>query len=74
MTRSEIAKELRRFTGSGTISLTQLAAFLGQKNAYRVKQRYLMDDPDSQQPVIEAIGGTRYLITDVAIRLKESVR
>ena len=62
MTRTDIAKELRRFTGAGTISRTQLAEFLGEKNPSRVRKKYLEG--------LEAIGGRRYLITDVADRLK----
>lgn len=62
MTRTDIAKELRRFTGAGTISRTQLAEFLGEKNRSRVRNKYLLG--------LEAIGGRRYLITDVADRLK----
>ena len=74
MTRTDIAKELRRYTGAGTVTVTQLAGFLGHKNNTRVKNRYLRDDPDSEVPIMRAIGGNRYLITDVAIRLMEDAR
>lgn len=74
MTRSDIAAELRRYTGSGTVTVTELCGFLGQKNTTRVKRKYLQDDPDSQCPVVRAIGGKRYLVTDVAIRLMEDAR
>lgn len=74
MNRSGIATELRKFTGAGTITLTELTAFLGQKNVSRVKKIYLSDDPESEVPVMEAIGGKRYLIPEVAIRLKEAAK
>ena len=63
MIRTDIAKELRRYTGAGTIRAKELAGFLGEKNISRVKQKYLSG--------LEAIGGRAYLITDVAERLKE---
>lgn len=62
MIRTDIAKELRRYTGAGTIRANQLAGFLGVKNVSRVREKYLKG--------LEAIGGTAYLITDVADRLK----
>ena len=64
MNRTDIAKELRRYTGAGTIRASQLAGFLGQKNVSRVKSKYLEG--------LEAIGDRAYLITDVAERLKEN--
>ena len=63
MIRTDIAKELRRFTGAGVIRASELTRFLGEKNVSRVKQKYLVG--------LEAIGGRAYLITDVAERLKE---
>ena len=63
MIKTEIAKELRRYTGRGTIKASEVAGFLGDKNVSRVKQKYLSG--------LEAIGGRAYLITDVAERLKE---
>ena len=59
---TDIAKELRRFTGKGTIRASEVAVFLGDKNVSRVKRKYLSG--------LEAIGGRAYLITDVAERLK----
>ena len=64
MIRTDIAKELRRYTGRGTIRAKEVATFLGDKNVSRVRAKYLSG--------LEAIGGTAYLITDVAERLKES--
>ena len=64
MIRTDIAKELRRYTGRGTIKASEVAGFLGDKNVGRVKEKYLRG--------LEAIGGTAYLITDVAERLKEN--
>ena len=64
MIRTDIAKELRRYTGRGTIKASEVAGFLGDKNVSRVKEKYLRG--------LEAIGGTAYLITDVAERLKEN--
>lgn len=63
MVRTDIAKELRRYTGKGTIKATEVAAFLGDKNVSRVKRKYLAG--------LEAIGGRAYLIPEVAERLKE---
>lgn len=63
MIRTDIAKELRRYTGKGTIRAAEVAAFLGDKNVSRVKQKYLSG--------LEAIGGRAYLIPEVAERLKE---
>lgn len=63
MIRTDIAKELRRYTGKGTIKATEVAAFLGDKNVSRVKRKYLIG--------LEAIGGRAYLIPEVAERLKE---
>lgn len=64
MIRTDIAKELRRYTGKGTIRAKELAGFLGEKNVSRVSQKYLKG--------LEAIGGRAFLITDVADRLKEN--
>lgn len=64
MIRTDIAKELRRYTGKGTIRAKEVACFLGEKNVSRVRDKYLKG--------LEAIGGRAYLITDVAERLKES--
>ena len=64
MIRTDIAKELRRYTGKGTIRASEVAGFLGEKNVSRVREKYLKG--------LEAIGGRAYLITDVAERLKES--
>lgn len=64
MIRTDIAKELRRYTGKGTIRASEVARFLGEKNVSRVREKYLKG--------LEAIGGRAYLITDVAERLKEN--
>ena len=63
MIRTDIAKELRRYTGRGTIKASEVAGFLGDKNVSRVKQKYLSG--------LEAIGGRAYLIPEVAERLKK---
>lgn len=62
MIRTDIAKELRRYTGKGTIRASEVASFLGDKNISRVRDKYLRG--------LEAIGGRECLITDVAERLK----
>lgn len=41
MTRTEIAKDLRQFTGAGVITPKQLAAYLGVKTIWRVREKYL---------------------------------
>lgn len=73
MTRSDIAKDLRQFTGSATVTVTQLAQYVGMKNRHRVKERYLRDDPDSAVPVMKALGGKRYMVWDVSARLLEDM-
>ena len=73
-TRTAIAKELRAFTKSGTVGVSQLAAFLGRSDQHKVKKKYLSEDPDSDVPVLSAIGGRRYLISEVAVRLEEAIR
>lgn len=75
MTRTEIEKELRRYVnGACVMTLSELAGSLKIKNQYRVKQKYLQDDPDSEVPVIKALSGKRYFIKDLAIRLMEDMR
>ena len=73
MSASQIAADLRQFTGAGVITATQLAEYLGMKTAWRAKEKYLSDDPESRVPVIRAISGKKYLIKEVAIRLHESM-
>jgi len=63
MIRADIANELRRYTGRGTIRASELAAFLGDKNVSRIRTRYLKE--------LESIDGKQYLIPDVAKSLKE---
>lgn len=62
MTRGDIASDLRKFTGGGTITCTELCRFLCVKDQYKAKKKYLQG--------LQAIGGTHYLITEVAERLK----
>lgn len=62
MTRTEIAADLRRHTGSGWITPRQLADWFGAKAVWRVSERYLKG--------LEHIGH-RYLIIEVAGRIKE---
>lgn len=63
MTRTDIAAELRRISGSGTVRVGHVCEFIGDKDKYRTKQKYLVG--------LESING-RYLVTDVAKRLKEA--
>lgn len=72
MKASDIATELRRYVdGAPTITATELARALRYKNAHEMKLLYLAPDPDSAVPEVAAINGTRYMIRDVAVRLKE---
>lgn len=64
MTRGDIASALRQFTGGGTITCTELCRFLCVKDRTKAKRKYLAG--------LQAIGGTHYLITEVAERLKET--
>lgn len=65
MTRTDIAKALRQYTGAGMITPKQLASFLGVKSVWRVTEKYLKG--------LEHVG-QRYLITEVAERIKEECR
>lgn len=73
MSASEIAADMKKFTGAGVITATQLAKYVGMKTAWRAKEKYLSDDPESAVPVVRAISGKKYLIKEVAIRLHESM-
>lgn len=64
MTRTEIARDLRQFTGAGVITPKQLAAYLGVKTVWRVREKYLSG--------LEHLGNA-YLITEVAARMKEEM-
>lgn len=74
MTASEIAADMRAFTGAGVISVSELARYLGYKATWRVAEKYLRDDEDSAVPVIRAVGGKKYIIKEVAVRIKESMK
>lgn len=65
MTRTDIAAALRQYTGAGMITPKQLADFLGVKTVWRVREKYLKG--------LEHVGG-RYLIIDVARRIKEECK
>ena len=41
MTKTELVADLRRFTGAGVITATQLARYLGKKNVDRERQKFL---------------------------------
>ena len=62
MNRSEIAKDLRQFTGSGMITRKQLAEYLGVKSTWRVSETYLKGLTHDKH---------RYFITEVAARIWE---
>lgn len=62
MNRTEIAADLRKFTGGGMITASQLAAYMGLKKTQRVAEKYLRG--------LERVGN-RYWIPEVAKRLKE---
>ena len=64
MTRTDIAKALRRYCGRETIKLHEIAGFLGDSNKGRVKRKYCAG--------LEAIGGQAYLVTEIAEKMKDS--
>lgn len=64
MTRTDIAKSLRRYCGRETIRLKEIAGFIGDSNLDRVKKKYCAG--------LEAISGRMYLVTEVAERMKET--
>lgn len=41
MTKTELVKDMRRYTGAGVINATQLSHYLGKKNVDRVRKMYL---------------------------------
>ena len=63
MNRTDIAAELRRISGAGTVKVGHVCQFIGDKDQYRVKRKYLAG--------LQNISG-RYLVTDVAQRLMEN--
>lgn len=74
MTASEIAADMKSFVGAGVIYTAELARYLGYKATWRVAEKYLRDDPESRVPVIRAIGGRKYLIKEVAVRVHEAMK
>lgn len=64
MTRTDIAKALRRYCGRETIRLKEIAGFIGDSNKERVKRKYCAG--------LEAISGQMYLVDEVAARMKET--
>ena len=62
MKAGDIAKDLRDFTKSGTITPKQLSDYLGVSATWRVSEKYLKG--------LDHIGH-RYFIPEVAKRLKE---
>lgn len=58
MTKTELVADLRRYTGAGVITATQLARYLGKKNVDRERQRFLK----GLHPVV----GKSYYIPEVA--------
>ena len=64
MTQTQIEKKLEEYTGSPFITRNELAGLLGYKKAQRVTERFLIG--------LEAVNGTRFLISEVAERIKSS--
>lgn len=58
MTKAELTQDMRRFTGAGVITATQLARYLGKKNVDRERKRFLK----GLHPVV----GKSYYIPEVA--------
>ena len=64
MTKTEIQKELLRYTGgSPIIRLSEVCGVVRDKNQHRVKQKYLVG--------LEKIGGG-FFVPEVAQRLKDT--
>ena len=63
MTKTELTRDMRSYTGAGVITLTQLAKYLGYKETKYVKAKFL----NGLQPVTEK----KYFIPDVVDRLME---
>lgn len=58
MTKSDLIRDMKTFTGAGVISASELTRYLGYNNSHRVKEKYLLE----LQPVTEK----KYFIPDVA--------
>lgn len=62
MDKQQIVRRFERETGGQAfITATQLTRLLGQKNSYRVKEKFLVG--------LDVLDGTLYFIPDVAARL-----
>ena len=62
MDKQQIVRRFERETnGQAFITATQLTRLLGQKNSYRVKEKFLTG--------LDVLDGTLYFIPDVAARL-----
>lgn len=62
MDKQQIVRRFERETnGQAFITATQLTRLLGQKNSYRVKEKFLVG--------LDVLDGTLYFIPDVAARL-----
>lgn len=64
MTRTQLTKELRTFTGKGLITQTELSRFVGDKNVGRVAKKYLKGVPRI---------GKGYFIPDVAESMMQHI-
>ena len=57
MTKTDLTRDMRAYTGAGVISATELSRYLGEKNKCRVKDKYLAG--------LEPVAGKKYFIPDV---------
>jgi len=58
MTKSDLIRDMKTFTGAGVISASELTRYLGCKNAHRIKEKYLIE--------LQPVASKKYFIPDVA--------
>ena len=57
MTKTDLTRDMKAYTGAGVISATELSRYLGEKNKCMVKDKYLAG--------LEPVAGKKYFIPDV---------
>lgn len=65
MDKRELKAEMKRYTGGGFITAKQLTSFLGAKDQYKVREKYLLG--------LDRVSGKYYFIPDVVTRLMEEI-
>lgn len=58
MTKTDLTRDMRTFTGAGVISAKELTKYLGYSNPHRVKEKFLSG--------LSPVADKKYFIPDVA--------